>query len=106
MRILRFNVEKQRITNDKDCDFSGIVAKSVGYLHAKFHFSEEWDIYTIKIARFWNNGNEYSVILDSNNECEIPFEALTNEIFRVSVMGVAQPFRIETNKTKVRQEVI
>lgn len=105
MRILRFNVDKQRITKQKDCDFSGIVARSVGYLHAKFYFSEEWKTCDTKIARFWNSGNEYSVILDTNNECEIPAEALTSEIFRVSVMGVNSSSRIETNKEKIRQGV-
>lgn len=105
MRILRFNVDKQRITKEKDCDFSGIVAGSIGYLHAKFHFSTEWDECTAKIARFWIDEEEHSVILDSNNECEIPPEALTGRIFKVSVMGVAPSFRIDTNKTKVRQEV-
>lgn len=106
MRELIFNVEKQRITKQKDCDFSGIVAGSVGYLHAKFDFSEEWNSCVTKIARFWNRGNEHSTILDANNECDIPSEALTTRIFEVSVMGVAPSFKIDTNKTKVRQEVI
>lgn len=106
MRELRFTVEKQRITKQKDCDFSGIVAGSVGYLSAKFDFSEEWDQCTTKIARFWNGGNEHSVILNEDNGCVIPAEALTTRVFEISVMGVAPSFRIETNKTKVRQEVI
>ena len=105
MRMLNFTVDKQRITNHKDCDFSGIVAGSIGYLHAKFEFTSDWDQCTTKIARFWNNDKEHSVILDSNNECEIPHEALTGKIFRVSVLGVASSLRIETNRTKVRQEV-
>ena len=105
MRILRFNVDKQHITKDKVCDFSGIVAGSIGYLYAKFHFSEDWDKCTTKIARFWIDEKEHSVILDSNNECEIPPEVLSGRIFKVSVMGVAPSFRINTNKTKVRQEV-
>lgn len=105
MRILRFNVEKQRITKDETCDFSGLVAGSVGYLRAHFHFSEEWSSYTMRIARFWNNGVEHSAFIDSNNECEIPPEALTSEIFRVSVMGVDSSFRIETNKERIRQGV-
>ena len=106
MRELRFNVEKQRITKQKDCDFSGIVAGSVGYLSAKFDFSEEWNQCDTKIARFWNSGSEHSVILNADNECEIPAEALTTRIFEISVMGVKSSFRIETNKTRVRQEVI
>lgn len=105
MRMLEFTVDKQRITNHKDCDFSGIVSSSRGYLHAKFHFSSDWDECAHKVARFWKDDNEHSVILDPNNECEIPSEALTDEIFRVSVLGVAPSFRIETNRTKVRQEV-
>lgn len=105
MRILRFKVEKQRITKQKDCDFSGIVAGSVGYLQAGFDFSEEWTRCQTKIARFWNGEDEHSVILNSSNECVIPSEALTTDIFKVSVMGVAPSFKIDTNKIKVRQEV-
>ena len=105
MRILRFKVDKQRITKQKDCDFSGIVAGSVGYLRAAFEFSEDWNKCETKIARFWNGENEHSAFLNSSNECEIPPEALTNEIFKVSVLGVAPSFKIDTNKIKVRQEV-
>ena len=105
MRILRFNVEKQRITKQKGCDFSGIVAGSVGYLRAKFEFSEEWNSCATKIARFWNGDNEHSAFLDANNECEIPPEALTARVFEVAIMGVAPSFKIETNKVKVRQGV-
>lgn len=105
MRILEFKVDKQRITKHKDCDFSGIVAGSVGYLQAKFIFSKDWDRCTTKIARFWNDDKEHSVILDDNNECTIPHEALTTTVFGVSVMGVAPSFRIDSNRTKVRQEV-
>lgn len=105
MRILGFSVDKQRITKQKDCDFSGIIAGSIGYLHARFQFSTDWDQCTTKIARFWNDEKEHSVILDVNNECEIPSEALTSRVFKVSVLGVAPSFRVETNKLTVRQEV-
>ena len=106
MRILEFNVAKQRITKKQDCDFSGLVAGSVGYLHAKFHFSEnEWNRCTDKIARFWIGEQEYATLLGDDNACVIPTEVLTGKRFEVSVLGAADGYRIETNKINVRQEV-
>lgn len=106
MRILEFNVQKQRLIKDRNCDFSGLVAGSVGYLHAKFSFSEnEWGDCSIKIARFWLGEKEHAMVLDNNNCCEIPPEVLTGNIFQVSVVGAASGYKIETNKINVRQEV-
>lgn len=106
MRILEFNVAKQRLTKKQTCDFSGLVAGSVGYLHAKFYFSEnEWRDCTDKVARFWIGTQEHAAILDKNNRCEIPPEVLTGKKFEVSVIGVAPGYKIETNKIRVRQEV-
>lgn len=106
MRILEFNVVKQRLTKKQTCDFSGLVAGSVGYLHAKFYFSEnEWRDCIKKIARFWIDKQEHAVELSQDNRCEIPPEVLTGKKFEVSVMGVAPGYKIETNKINVRQEV-
>ena len=106
MRILEFNVNKQRLTKKLDCDFRGLVAGSVGYLKAKFYFSEnEWAGCISKIARFWLDGVEYAKLLDSNNCCVIPSEVLTGSKFEVSVLGAAPGYKIETNKIAVRQEV-
>lgn len=106
MRILEFNVKKQRLTKKTNCDFSGIVARSVGYLQAKFHFSEnEWGKCSTKIARFWVNEQEHAERLDENNCCIIPPEALTGSTFKVSVIGAASGYKIETNRISVRQEV-
>ena len=106
MRILEFNVAKQRLTKKRDCNFSGLVAGSVGYLHAKFYFSEnEWGNCSDKIARFWIDGQEHAVRLDNANVCVIPPEVLTGKKFEVSVLGAASGYRIETNKINVRQEV-
>lgn len=105
MRILEFNVDKQRLTTKADCDFSDIVAGSQGYLKAKFYFSEEWDLCTNKVASFWNGHDEHALFLDKDNSCLIPHEALTGSKFYVSVIGVAPAYRISTNRTKVKQEV-
>lgn len=106
-RVLEFVVDKQRLTKKKDCDFSNIVAGSVGYLRAKFYFSDEWDN-CLKIGRFaLNESEEFPVRLDSKDSCFIPKEALTGDKFFVSVLGANPdaPFRIKTAEIKVKQEV-
>lgn len=106
MRILEFSVAKQRLTKKSSCDFDGLVAGSVGYLCAKFYFSkDEWNKCADKIARFWIDETEYAKRLDKDNSCIIPPEVLTGKRFGVSVLGAAPGYKIETNKTTVRQEV-
>mgnify|MGYP006874618741 CR=1 FL=1 len=104
-RVLEFTVNKQRITRKKDCDFSHIVAGSVGYLKAKFYFdSNEWKGCK-KAASFWLNNEESAELLDKSNTCLIPSDALVGEKFEVSVTGIKDTFKISTNRTKVKQEV-
>jgi hypothetical protein len=106
MRTLEFVVKKQRLTKQMSCDFSGLVAGSIGYLCAKFHLSNnEWNNCTTKIARFWINDREHAKILDSNNSCDIPPEVLVGDEFAVSVLGAAPNYKIETNKIYVKQGV-
>ena len=104
MRTLEFVVESQLLKKKTDCDFSNIVAGSVGYLKAQFYFSYEWDDCK-KAASFWADGNEYPVLLDSKDTCVIPPQALTGERFLVSVTGMKSDYKIKSTKTKVRQEV-
>ena len=106
MRILEFDVQKQRLNKHKGCDFSGLVAGSVGYLHAKFYFLDnDWSGCTNKLARFWVGDKEEARLLDSNGSCEIPTEVLAGNKFEVSVLGVSPNYRIETNRITVRQGV-
>lgn len=106
MRTLEFKVDRQRLTKQPGCDFSNIVAKTTGYLHAKFNFSQnEWGGCK-KAASFWIGSNEYPVLLDDNDSCVIPSEALVGDYFEVSVTGAKRDgYRISTNKFKIRQEV-
>lgn len=105
MRTLEFKVDKQVLRKQPGCDFSNIVAKSVDYLKAKFHFSEEWNDCK-KVASFWLDEKEHPVLLDGNNECNIPSDILVGGAFYISVTGAkANGYRIVTTKYKVRQEV-
>lgn len=104
-RTLEFDVKRQRLTKNRDCDFSGLVAGTVGYLRAKFNFSPfEW-LGCKKAASFWIDGTEYAVLLEDDDTCTIPHEALTGDRFYVSVLGAKTGYRIETSKVKVKQEV-
>ena len=104
MRTLKFLVNGQLIRYDPECDFSGIVSGTEGYLQAEFNFSEDWDD-CIKIARFWRGNEEHAVFIE-NDKCDIPSEVLNNKTFRVSVIGKKEKFLITTNAALVRQEVI
>lgn len=104
MRTLKFVVNGQTIKKQTDCDFSGLVAGSIGYLRAAFTFSSEWNDCR-KAASFWLGDQEHGRLLDENDSCMIPEEALTGEMFKVSVTGVKPDYKIKTTKTKVRQEV-
>lgn len=104
MRTLEFTVDCQKLRKKSDCDFSGIVAGSVGLLHAQFYCSMEW-YGCKKAASFWANGVEHAVMLDSMDCCVIPSEVLVGDRFEVSLTGVGSDLKITTNKTKVKQEV-
>lgn len=105
MRILEFNVDKQRLSKRPGCDFSDLVAGSVGYLKAKFYFPDEWDKCSTKIARFWIGDQEHAESLDTDYCCVIPPEVLIGKKFEVSVLGASSDYKIETNKITVRQVV-
>jgi folate-dependent tRNA-U54 methylase TrmFO/GidA len=104
MRILQFVADGQRLKKQTDCDFSGLVAGSEGYLRAKFTFSDEW-LGCKKAASFWVGSQEYARLLDDDNSCVIPTEALVGALFEVSVVGVKPNYKIGSTRTKVRQEV-
>ncbi len=101
MRILVFNVTGQKLQPDKNCDFTGIVAGSKGYLSARFNFSKDW-IGCKKVAVFIGANGECPVGL-INNTCEIPAEALTSGAVRVYVIGRRPGFEISTDRTMFTQ---
>lgn len=77
--LLTFTINKQLIRRT-DCEIP--VAKSENYLYAQFTFSDEW---TGTKTAIFNNGTPYSVILDEDNKCLVPWEVITASGFSVSV---------------------
>lgn len=78
--LLTFDVEKQIIMRT---DTEKVVTNSMNYLYARFTFSEEWT--GEKTAVFSAQKKTYNALLDENNTCLVPWEALTGSIFTVSV---------------------
>ena len=105
MRVLKFIVNKQLIELDPNCDFSGLVPGTEGYLKAEFSFSPEWQNCT-KVVSFWSmTGREYSPqILNDGKTCIIPTEALRAKKFRIQVIGKKKDFKLTTNKVTVSQD--
>jgi hypothetical protein len=98
MRVLEFIATGQALKCAPACDFSGIVAGSRGYLHARFHFSADW-AGCKKVAVFTCKGKEYPVgIMQPGNLCEIPAEALTGGPVQVYVVGQRGAYRITTDE--------
>lgn len=101
MRVLCFNVTGQKIECAPDCDFSGIVSNSQGYLHAKFRFSAEWKGCK-KVAVFTGAGEPCPVPI-LGETCEIPAAALTGRTVQVYVEGRRAGYRIPTNTLEFKQ---
>lgn len=102
MRILKFIVTDQKIEKDPECDFSGLVSGTKGYLYAQFSFSKEWEGCRVA-AVFSCLKKEYSSPI-VNGMCQIPEEALQWEEFGVSVVGCREGYMNVTNYIKVSQE--
>lgn len=105
MRTLKFIVDQQIIKQDPNCDFSGLVPGTEGYLKADFSFSPEWSNCT-KVAAFFNvMGKEFTPqVLADGKSCVIPVEALVNREFRIQIIGKRNELRLTTNKVAVSQD--
>lgn len=104
VRTLKFIVDGQMIKPDPNCDFTGLVPGTEGYLQADFSFSPEWDG-CIKVATFHSTmGKEYSPqVLIGGVSCMIPSEALKKRTFKVGVIGKNGGRKMTTNRLAVTQ---
>lgn len=104
MRTLKFIVDGQKIKHDPECDFSGLVPGTEGYLQASFVFTKEWNG-CAKAATFWSAmGKEYPPqLLKDGKTCIIPAEALKKKKFFVGVVGQRKDYKILTHTVAVCQ---
>lgn len=104
MRTLKFIIDKETITQDPSCDFSGLFPGRNPDVRAEFTFSPEWNN-KVKVAAFWSAMNaEYPPqIIDEDNGCNIPLEALSRATFDIQILGKRRTNTLTTNKFTVRQ---
>ena len=104
MRILEFEINGQNISKSKNCDFSGIVPGTAGYLYATFEFSAEWRGLA-KVAEFRRySTDEVFPAKIINGKCEIPADALRGKKWYVNVVGKRGNIRMTTDRAEVKQE--
>ena len=102
MRTLSFIVEGQRLKPAPDCDFTGIVSNSRGYLRARFRFSADWKGCKKAAIFAGEDGEEPVPIL--GDCCMIPDRVLTGPVVQVCVVGQRDGLRIPTNTTEFKQK--
>lgn len=103
MRTLRFDVRGQKLSRAPDCDFSGLVRGTNGYLKALFVTDGEWNNCKKAAAFYTVDGKEFAAPV-VGGECEIPAEALIGEVFSVRLIGLRVDYKITTNKLFIEQE--
>lgn len=103
MRTMEFVVTGQTLEEKSDCDFSGFVSGSDGYIYAKFYFSEDWSGCSKTVEFSSGNHNYPSQMLNRSDECKIPQEALARTIFRIQVIGKKSNLKLITNRLLVTQ---
>lgn len=103
MRTLNFIIEGLSIRKDPQCDFSGIVPGTKGYLRATFKFDSDWSGCE-KMVVFSRFGIERIPIRVINNSCEIPSDVLLRRSFKLKIIGVKPGLRLVTNNLEVKQD--
>jgi hypothetical protein len=88
VQVIKFIVEDETITLDPTCDLTGLFPGQAEQVMAKFTFSPEWKS-KIKVASFWSiMDKEYPPqVINDDESCLIPTEALTKVAFKVQVIG-------------------
>ena len=104
MRILKFEVNGQKLQKESGCDFSGIAPGTSGYLKASFSFSAEWTG-MVKVAEFRTHASSEPVSVPIiNNECMVPADVTSGDRWYVKVIGKRGNVLIPTGNCRVRQE--
>ena len=104
MRTLKFAVNAQRITSDPNCDFSGIVPGTAGYLKSHFSFSAEWSG-MVKVAEFRKYTCDSPIPVPIvRGECMVPAEVTGGKSWIVKVIGKRGDVILPTCNCKVEQE--
>lgn len=89
MRTLKFIVTDKTLAQDPTCSFTGLFPAPNQKIEAEFSFSKEWENIP-KVAAFYSllNREFEPQVLNEENRCLIPKEALNLPAFRMQVLGI------------------
>lgn len=91
----------QELSKDPNCDFSGLVPGSSGYLKAVFVLSGMWN--TLAKAAVFSADNVESAMPITNGSCVIPDSVLKWKSFSVKLVGKNDQQMLQTNRLVVNQ---
>ena len=96
-KFTNLTVEEQTIVSDT----KKLVSDTVNVYKCKFEFDSDWDSFTKTAVFMQEEGTPYESILDQDNTCIIPWEAITEEgVLYIGVYGVNESQRYPTIWTK------
>lgn len=105
MRTLKFIVEHDGLKQDPSCSFDRLFPAPNQEIVAEFSFPHEWNGVS-KVAAFYSMlGKEYPPqIIEDDNRCVIPPEALKLPAFKIQVLGNFRGKITTTNTLTVYQK--
>lgn len=101
MNSLKFFAEKQHLTGAEQ---AFVVANSVEYLTVEIEFSSEWENCANTVVFKTSAGEAFSVRLEENGICTVPWEVIAQPYFSMSIYGIYEETRITTNEVIVKVE--
>lgn len=101
--MLCFKVDKLKLTR---IDKEFVVNKTENFWRAVFVFNtDDWQGKSVMAYFEDETGTAYKQLLDADNSCIIPFEVLTDNVFKVGLFAVQAPVLMRTNMVRVRLAV-
>lgn len=91
--ILQFDVVNQKIIR-KDNNY--VVANSQFYLQMDFNFTADWQGFG-KTITFLGSGKKYSIGLNTEDNCVVPYDVIKSPSFSFSIKGILDDVIITTN---------
>ena len=102
VRTLEFVIDGQRLKKDPNCNFSGIVAGSKGYLTCHFTFSSEWK--GLNKAVIFKDGDKKIYEPIKYDACKVPDEITDSSRIHIQIAGKDDAMFLQTNDAVIIQK--
>lgn len=104
MKYLKLLVDGNVIKYDPECSFDGLHQGMTETVRLTFDFSPEWKNRPKVVAFYSLSNKEYPPMVLKNKSCIIPAEVLTNQAFRVQILGKDETKTIRTTQCTIYLE--